>query len=170
MYHARRRGAACHWQQALPPFGDGCCRRPPTASSRALELHLEQACLLKDSTGGTQQVGVKLLPEARRPPVSQEHRSRGVWQAGGLPIVPGSGGHHPPRGRASGWQHTLRGCGGLESRLKCAVGGAAHSARLYRCGARGARFGSNRGRMLNAPICECTQGSCGGCDARFEHR
>ena len=79
MYHARRRGAAYDWQQALPPFGDGCCRRRPASSSRALEVQLEQACLLKDSTGGTQQVGVKLLLEARRRPVSEEHRSTRTW-------------------------------------------------------------------------------------------
>ena len=132
MYYMRRRRAACHWQQALPPFGDGCCRRRPTSSSRALELQLKQACLLEDSTGGTHEVGMELLLKARRPPVSQEHRSRGLGQGGGLPIAPLSGGYHPPRGWASGWQHTLRGSGGVESRLKCAVGGVAHSARLYR--------------------------------------
>jgi len=63
-----------HWHQALPPFGDGCCRRQPTASSSAIEVQLEQACLLKDSTDGTQKGGLKLLIEARRTPVSQEHR------------------------------------------------------------------------------------------------
>ena len=165
MYHARRRGAACHWQQALPAFGDGCCRRRPASSSRALEVQLKQACLLKDSTGGTQQVGLKLLLKARRRPVSEEHRPRGLGQGGGLPNAPGPGGHHPPRARACGWQHTLRGSGGVESRLKCAVGGAVHSARLYRRGARGARVDRSLVDMPRLTIWDLkarAQERCGG--------